>query len=168
MCTSPIRPRNTTAPNPVMTPTISASSESGKRRKRRTDSSIGATGAGGALVNVSTTGAAIRFRGRECHLSSLPTSGCAHQMRGPNAVITAGLRCGKPIDGIRRFTATLVGGEELDACRRILRRQPACPALATACNTGEAAKSLVQRPRRPQRHRNPAPACCLKSSTRRM
>ena len=56
---SPIRPRNTTAPKPVMMPTLSASSEIGKRRKRRMDSSVGATGAGGALIKVSTIGATI-------------------------------------------------------------------------------------------------------------
>jgi hypothetical protein len=53
-----MRALNTTAPNPVITPTMRASRESGRRGIRRTFSSARLSGeAGGGLMDVSTEGA---------------------------------------------------------------------------------------------------------------
>src|ERR1700722_14650248 len=107
---SPIRSRNTTAPKPVITPTISASSESGKRRKRRTESSIGAGEADGALVDVSTTGALSGpgdgvSSGISAHLWM------RHQMRAPNTFSEAELRHSIQAGAIRRCTTGFLRGK---------------------------------------------------------
>jgi len=54
--TSPINPRNATAPSPVTTPTNSANSDRGNRPSRRAITSGEAAGAAGTLVAAWTVG----------------------------------------------------------------------------------------------------------------